>query len=216
MPSPTAENYLKALLALSRESLTVGVTELASSLDVSKPAANSMVKTLHGQGLLKYQRYKPLRLTEDGRRAAALIVRKHRLTEMYLVEAMGFGWEEVHEIAEQVEHIQSPKFFARMDELLGYPSVDPHGSPIPGPDGEIVKLDHRRLAEVPVGDSVVLRAVRSETDELLSFLTRKGIALGTELHVLEQENFDRSLVVSYGENHQERLSSAVVGALWVD
>ena len=135
MSSATNENYLKALLSLSAEGQSVTVTALAAALGVSKPAANSMVKSLAAQGHLVYERYRPLRLTDAGRAAAARIVRKHRLTEMYLVERMGFGEDEVHEIAEQMEHIQSPAFFARMDELLGYPTVDPHGSPIPPGEG---------------------------------------------------------------------------------
>ena len=205
MPSPTVENYLKALLALSRETGEVNVTELSRALGVSKPAANSMVKTLTKRGLVAYERYRPLKLTDAGRKAAALVVRKHRLTEMYLVDQMGFGWDEVHAVAEQVEHIDAPRFFARMDEIMGYPTVDPHGSPIPTIDGEIADADHAALDTVAAGRTVELRAVAGQTDALLSFLTRKGIALGERLEVLEVEPFDGSRRVRYGADAREEV-----------
>ncbi len=215
MPSPTVENYLKALLALSRDSGEVNVTDLSAALGVSKPAANGMVKTLAAQHLVSYERYKPLVLTEEGRRAAALIIRKHRLTEMYLVDQMGFGWEEVHEIAEQMEHIQSPRFFARMDEIMGFPTADPHGSPIPDREGAIARPDYRMLAEAVAGETVVLKAVSSQADELLSFLNRKGIGLGTEITILEIESFDGSLTVGLGEGRVEMLTKEVGRSLLV-
>lgn len=184
MPSPTAENYLKALLTLSidgRGTGEVAVTDLAAALAVSKPAANSMVKSLAAQGHVAYERYRPVRLTPAGRTAAALIVRKHRLTEMFLVDQMGFAWDEVHAIAEQVEHIQSPAFFARMDELMGYPTTDPHGAPIPSPSGEIDAPVYASLAEAAPDACVVVRAVRTDAEEVLRRLTEHGIRLGTVL-----------------------------------
>jgi len=131
MTSQTEENYLKASYFLANSDNEINLSELSKSLKVSKPTVNSMVKKLCEKGFLNYQKYKPLVLTAYGRKNAALIIRKHRLTEMYLVEKMNFGWEEVHDIAEQLEHLKSPEFFDRMDELLNFPTHDPHGSPIP-------------------------------------------------------------------------------------
>ena len=217
MPSPTVENYLKAMLSLSRETGEVNVTELSKALDVSKPAANSMVKALATRGLVAYERYRPLKLTAAGRKAAALIVRKHRLTEMYLVDQMGFAWDEVHAIAEQVEHIDAPRFFERMDEIMGFPEVDPHGSPIPTAEGVIADADLDCLSEVAAGRTVEVKAVAGQTDALLSFLTRKGIALGTELEVLEREDFDGSLRVRYGdEDREEVLTREVTRWMYVN
>lgn len=215
MPSPTVENYLKALLALSRDTGEVNVTDLSAAVGVSKPAANGMVKSLAAQGLVTYERYRPLVLTERGRRAAALIVRKHRLTEMYLVDQMGFGWEEVHAIAEQVEHIDAPRFFARMDEIMGYPTVDPHGSPIPDREGAIERPNYRTLAEASTGEHVTLKAVSSQQDDLLSYLTRKGIALGTELYVIEVEPFDGSQRVRLDGHREAILTREVARSLLV-
>ena len=135
--SQSIENYLKVIFNQAIASDDVNTTSIAQALEVSLPSVNSMVKKLAGMGLLEYEKYKPLKITAKGRKMAAMIIRKHRLTEMYLVEKMGFGWEEVHEIAEQLEHIQSTAFFDRMDEILGYPERDPHGSPIPTSTGEI-------------------------------------------------------------------------------
>lgn len=136
MASTTEENYLKALYNLSNTQGEVNISELALSLKVSMPTANSMVKSLQKSDWVIYEKYKPVTLTPKGQKEAALIIRKHRLTEMFLVKKMGFGWEEVHEVAEQIEHIHAPKFFERMDEMLGYPTMDPHGSPIPDNQAE--------------------------------------------------------------------------------
>lgn len=132
MASSTEENYLKALFNFCNTEGEVKLSQISDILKVSKPTANSMVKNLRKQGLVNYEKYQPLSLTEKGKKVAALVVRKHRLTEMFLYQKMGFTAEEVHEIAEQMEHIDAPKLFDKMDELLGFPEVDPHGSPIPG------------------------------------------------------------------------------------
>ena len=137
MASQTIENYLKAIYLSAHPGGTVTTSELAEALGVRLPTVNSMVKRLGEKGLVKYEKYKPLMLTEAGVQQAAQIVRRHRLTEMYLVERMGFGWEEVHDIAEQIEHIKAQPFFDRMDELLEFPKFDPHGSPIPDKEGNI-------------------------------------------------------------------------------
>ncbi|MFK8054917.1 MAG: metal-dependent transcriptional regulator [Saprospiraceae bacterium] len=217
MASQTVENYLKALLALGKNGKEVNVSALSSYLEVSKPSASAMVKSLHAQGLVNYQRYKPLSLTDSGSKAAALVVRKHRLTEMYLVEKMGFGWEEVHDIAEQIEHIDSSKFFERMDELLGHPTSDPHGSPIPTAEGVITRKNYATLADASAGDALRLKAVSHETSNLLSFLNRKGIALGTAFEVQNVEPFDGSVDVIYGtDKKRETLSREVSQCLLVE
>src|SRR6187402_3294352 len=129
MHSYTEENYLKALFNMANDKGEVSPNELSKRLEIKMPTVNSMVKKLAEKKMVHYESYKPVRLTDKGKKEAGLIIRKHRLTEMYLVEKMGFGWEQVHEIAEQVEHLQSPLFFDKIDELLGFPKIDPHGSP---------------------------------------------------------------------------------------
>lgn len=199
MATPTVENYLKALLSLSRARETVSISDLSAELGVSKPSANSMIKRLHERGLLEYERYRPLRLTAAGRKQAALVVRKHRLTEMFLVEKMGFGWEEVHPIAEQIEHIDSPALFERMDQLLGSPNFDPHGSPIPDRQGNMTDKTGVRLSACEPGESVVLTGLENSSPEFLRYLNDKGLKLEAEIRVESRENYDGSMRIAYGD-----------------
>ena len=145
-----------------------------------------------------------------------MVIRKHRLTEMFLVEKMGFGWEEVHGIAEQVEHIQSTPFFEKMDELLGHPKVDPHGSAIPDRQGKIQWLHFDKLSDCGAGETVRLSAVTNSSDEFLKFLNARGLYLGAELKIKSVETFDNSMVVSYGKKSSEMLSKMVSERLLVE
>ncbi len=197
MASHTVENYLKALFALANKAGEVGISDLSDHLAVSKPSVNSMAKALQQDGFLKYEKYKPLKLTSKGKKVAALVVRKHRLTEMFLVEQMGFGWDEVHDIAEQVEHVKAPAFFDRMDELVGFPTVDPHGSPIPDAHGNVLEIDCVKLSECAVGEKVSLVGLSQSSKSLLSFLDSHGIALGHTFGILVVEPFDGSMTVEH-------------------
>lgn len=216
MATQTKENYLKALYHLHKNDPKISITDLGNELEVSKPTANDMVKKLQTAGWVKYTKYKPLELTEKGRKAAALIIRKHRLSEMFLFEIMGFGWEEVHDVAEQIEHIKSDVFFDRMDELLGYPSKDPHGSPIPDKEGNVATSDYVRLAALQPGEKGEVKALRSTSKEFLEYLNKYEIALGTSLTVLEVEAFDKSMVVVYHNHDKEVLSASVCNRLLVE
>jgi len=209
MASPTEENYLKSLYALTKEAEGVNVSVLSSVLKVSLPTINSMVKNLKRQGYVNYKKYKPILLTEKGKKEAALVLRKHRLTEMYLVDKMGFGWEEVHEIAEQVEHIDSPVFFDRMDELLGYPRIDPHGSPIPDKEGEVIIVPNVKLSDCKPGEVVKLIALSHSSADFLRFLNSRELNLGAKLEITFVETYDNSMTVSY-ENHPAEILSGIV------
>jgi DtxR family Mn-dependent transcriptional regulator len=216
MASQTTENYLKAIfhLALKHDN-EINTTDIANALSVKMSSVNNMVKKMAEQGLLNYEKYKPLRITEKGKKEAALIIRKHRLTEMYLVEKMGIGWEEVHEIAEQIEHIKSPLFFERIDTILGHPETDPHGSPIPDREGNIKLANHILLSECNVGDKVKIKALKDSSEEFLKFLNSKELSLETVLFIKEKEPFDNSIVVSYDNNKQEVFSNIICSKLLV-
>ena len=189
------ENYLKAMYHLSELDGLVSVNELSKHLNIKMPTVNSMMKKMAEKGLVIYESYKPLKLTDYGTITAALIIRKHRLTEMYLVEKMGFSWDQVHDIAEQMEHINSSAFFDKMDELLDYPQFDPHGSPIPNKDGLVAKNDFFRLCAAHIGDEVVVRAVTNSTEDFLKYLSSKNIALGTKLYIIHKEDYDSSMII---------------------
>ncbi len=216
MNSLTEENYLKALLLLSADTGAVSVNDLSKQLGIKMPTVNGMVKRLAEKGLVHYESYQPLQLTEQGRKEAGLILRKHRLTEMYLVEKMGFGWEEVHDIAEQIEHVQSPRFFEQMDVLLGHPTLDPHGSPIPDKNGEIAWRKYRQLSDCKSGETVVLTAVTHSADDFLRFLNSRELRLGLKVKVLSVEPFDGSMVICYGARKAESLSALVCEKLLVE
>jgi DtxR family Mn-dependent transcriptional regulator len=216
MHSQITENYLKALFNLSLEDEDIAVSTLSEDMGVSLPTANSMIKKLHQQGFVNYQKYKPVRLTPKGRKTSALIIRKHRLTEMFLVEIMGLGWEEVHDIAEQIEHVQSPLFFDKIDAMLGHPTRDPHGSPIPDKEGHIIYPDYTVLSDCQAGETVRLMALANSSQSFMRFLNKKDLALGLDLKILEKEDFDGSLTVSYYSHAAEHLSKEVCDKLLVN
>ena len=216
MATQTEENYLKALYSLTNLNEEVNATELGKYLRVSLPTVNSMVNNLLRQGLVNYEKYKPISLTEEGKKEAALVLRKHRLTEMYLFEKMGFGWEEVHEIAEQIEHITSPAFFNRMDELLGYPTLDPHGSPIPDPNGKMIQDTNEKLSHYKAGDRVKLVALAYSSTDFLNFLTNRELTLGVIIEIKTIEVYDGSMTISYLNRTSETLSQQICERLLVE
>jgi DtxR family Mn-dependent transcriptional regulator len=216
MNSLIEENYLKALFNMANEAGEVNVTELSRRLEIKMPTVTSMMKKLSEKKLVLYESYKPLRLSEKGKREAGLIIRKHRLTEMFLVEKMQLGWEDVHDIAEQIEHIQSPVFFEKMDELLGYPKVDPHGSPIPDKSGKIVWKEYNKLSDCSEGETVKLAAVINTSSDFLKFLNNREMRLGLKIKIRSIEPFDKSMVVSYGKRQAEVLSNVVCERILVE
>lgn len=216
MHTPIEENYLKALFNLANEKGEVSVNELSKQLGIKMPTVNSMMKKMADKKLVHYETYKPLRLTEKGKKEAGLIIRKHRLTEMFLVQKMGFGWEEVHTIAEQLEHIQSPAFFDKIDAQLGFPKIDPHGSPIPDRRGKMEWLKYQQLSHCKAGDTIKLAAVTHSADDFLKFLNSRSLYLGLKIKIIYIEPFDGSMVVSYHKKNAETLSPHVTERLLVE
>ena len=214
MNSLTEENYLKALYHLINDNDEVSVNDLSRQLNIKMPSVNSMIKKFADKKWVKYESYKPIKLTEKKKKEASLIVRKHRLTEMFLVEKMGFGWENVHVIAEQLEHIHSEVFFDKMDEILNYPKVDPHGEPIPDKDGNVIQPDFKKLSKCQENEIVELASVTTSSEEFLSFLNKRNLSLGTEIKVLQKEDFDHSIKVSYN-GQEENFSKTVCDRLLV-
>lgn len=201
----TEENYLKALFHLVDDNTKVTINELSKFLNVKMPSTNNMMKKFADKNWVIYETYKPLTVTSSGMREAALVVRKHRLTEMFLVQKMNFGWENVHEIAEQLEHVHSQVFFDKMDEILNYPKYDPHGEPIPDKQGNIIAQDLMQLSGCNVGDKVIFTSLTLSDDGFLTYLTDKNLLLNTEIVVLKIENFDKSMTIEIN-NSKEILS----------
>lgn len=195
MNTLTEENYLKAFFHLANDKNEVAVNEISKFLQVKMPTVNNMMKKFAEKKWIVYESYKPIKITESGRKEAALVVRKHRLTEMFLVKIMNFGWETVHEIAEQLEHVHSPIFFDKMDEILQYPKVDPHGEPIPDKEGNIIAQDLIKLSQCQPGKTYVFSAVTISDDDFLTYLNEKKLHLGQLIHLKKIEKYDQSMTI---------------------
>jgi DtxR family Mn-dependent transcriptional regulator len=216
MNSRTEENYLKALLNLSGALGEVSVKDLSLHLGIKMPSVTSMMKRLAEKELVIYESYKPVRLSDKGHRDAALIIRKHRLAELFLVEKMGFRWDEVHDIAEQIEHIDALEFFQKMDELLDYPKFDPHGSPIPDKSGKMIWSSWSKLSACKKGACVRVTGVTNSSEDFLKFLNSRQISLGIAIDIQDIETFDGTMTVSYLDRFNETLSRTVSERILVE
>lgn len=190
------ENYLKVIYHLSN--LTpkgVNTNAIAAMLDTKASSVTDMLKKLSEKDWINYQKYQGVSLTDKGKLNAKIIVRKHRLWEVFLVEKLGFAWDEVHEVAEELEHIKSEKLINQLDQYLNFPSFDPHGDPIPNAKGEIIKIEKQLVSEIEVGNTITCVGVKDTSVDFLQYLNKQNISLGTKIKVLEKEPFDGTLKI---------------------
>lgn len=196
----TEENYLKIIHNLSgTEGADVSTNALAESTSTRAASVTDMLKKLAEKNLIHYKKYQGVRLTEKGERVALKVIRKHRLWEVFLVEKLGFGWDEVHDIAEELEHIPSDRLVERLDAFLGNPRFDPHGDPIPDAKGNMPIADYLKLSEVQQGDQLLMMGVLEHASPFLQHLDRSGLTLGCKLEVLETNDYDKSAMVSINQ-----------------
>jgi len=190
------ENYLKAVYHLeSKYSEGVPTNAIAEEMQTKASSATDMVKRLAEKKLLAYKPYQGAKLNPAGRKHAVKVIRKHRLWESFLVEKLNFSWDEVHEIAEQLEHIKSEKLIKELDNFLGNPKTDPHGDPIPDEDGNIEIIQKRVLAELEKGEQGICVGVNDSSSAFLQYLDKNEISLGKKIEIREKEEFDNSLVI---------------------
>ena len=190
------ENYLKVIYHLSNLSPKgVNTNAIAAMLDTKASSVTDMLKKLSEKDWIHYQKYQGVSLTDKGKFNAKIIVRKHRLWEVFLVEKLGFAWDEVHEVAEELEHIQSEKLINQLDQFLNFPSFDPHGDPIPNAKGEIIKIEKQLVSEIEVGRTITCVGVKDTSVDFLQYLNKQNISLGTKMKVLEKEPFDGTLKI---------------------
>lgn len=195
------ENYIKVIYHLSLVSPKgVNTNAIAGMLDTKASSVTDMLKKLAEKELVSYQKYQGVTLTEKGFHSAKMIVRKHRLWEVFLVDKLNFSWDEVHEIAEELEHIKSEKLINKLDEFLGFPSFDPHGDPIPNAKGELVKIDKFLLSEAILNTDYVCVGVKNSSVEFLQYLDKQNISLGSTIKVISREEFDSSLTIILNSN----------------
>ncbi|WNJ18574.1 metal-dependent transcriptional regulator [Pontibacter sp. G13] len=191
--SETEENYLKCILRHSHNGRLVSTNTIAHDLGTSAASVTDMLKKLNEKALVQYTPYKGARLSDSGEKVALRILRKHRLWEVFLVDKLNFSWDNVHDVAEQLEHVNSPELIRAIDKFLGYPKFDPHGDPIPNEAGEIVERNTHLLSEVQAGSSVTVASVLRSDPDFLQYLDRIGLSINTTFEVMETLPFDDSL-----------------------
>lgn len=196
MFSQSEENYIKAIYHLEMNSEGgISTNSIAKKLETKASSVTDMIRKLSDKDLVIYKKYQGVTLTELGKKTAANIVRKHRLWEVFLVDKLNFSWDEVHDAAEQLEHIKSPKLIQQLDALLGFPTHDPHGDPIPDASGNINPIEKSLLSTLQENESGICVGVEDSSAEFLQYLDKKGIELGKKITILEKEDFDNSVSI---------------------
>lgn len=193
--SQAEENYLKAIYHLQVHSETVSTNRLAQQLHTKPASVTDMMKKLQGKKLLHYKPYYGFSLSAEGRKAALHIVRRHRLWEAFLAQKLHFGWDEVHEVAEELEHVGNKKLIEQLDAFLGYPQFDPHGDPIPDSRGKISTIKETALNEVPLQQACIVSRIRNQSGDMLQLLQHLHIQIGSRLEVVQHFGYDGSIEI---------------------
>lgn len=216
MHSFTEENYIKTIYKLSANGMQeVNTNAIAEAMDTKAASVTDMLRKLSAKNLVHYVKYRGVSLTTEGERVALQVVRKHRLWEAFLVEKLKFNWDEVHEVAEELEHVGSPLLTQRLDEFLGYPRFDPHGDPIPTETGEIKQIKQRLLAEMDINENGVVVGVNDSQPLFLQYLDKVGISLGSRIKVIDRIAYDNSLEITLEDKRNMLLSSEVTKNIFV-
>ncbi|WP_333807929.1 metal-dependent transcriptional regulator [Flavobacterium sp.] len=209
------ENYIKVIYHLSLVSPKgVNTNAIAGMLDTKASSVTDMLKKLSDKDLVTYQKYQGVTLTDKGFFSAKMIVRKHRLWEVFLVDKLGFSWDEVHEIAEELEHIKSEQLINKLDAFLGFPAADPHGDPIPDAKGVIKKIEKQLLSEVEINASFHCVGVKDSSTDFLKYLDKQKIALGSVVKIIDKEDFDDTLTVEI-DGKRLTISNKIANNLYV-
>ena len=209
------ENYLKTIYHLTIISDSeVSTNAIAEMMETKASSVTDMLKKLADKDLVNYIKYQGVSLTNKGKLTAKMIVRKHRLWEVFLVEKLNFPWDEVHDIAEQLEHIKSEQLINKLDDFLGNPTEDPHGDPIPNAKGQIIAIEKQLLSELSENQTGICVGVKDSSSEFLKYLDKQGIALGSRIEIIEKETFDSSLKINL-DSKELTISNKIAGNLFV-
>ncbi|MFD2517456.1 metal-dependent transcriptional regulator [Salinimicrobium flavum] len=215
MFSFSEENYLKAIFHLERKyPRGVSTNALAEEMETKASSVTDMVKKLSEKDLVDYKKYQGVRLSSEGKEAAVQVIRKHRLWEVFLVEKLDFSWDEVHDVAEQLEHIKSEKLTNELDRFLGHPERDPHGDPIPDAKGKFSVSNKLLLTELEKGQTGVCVGVKDSSPDFLRYLDKNKIALGREIRVIDKEAFDNSMIIKI-DGEELSISHAISSNLFI-
>lgn len=199
MQSYTEENYLKIIYHLAEKTINVQTNAIAEQMQTKPASVTDMIKKLADKGLVDYVKYQGVTLTETGKNTAIDIVRKHRLWEVFLVDKLNFKWDEVHDVAEELEHIRSTELIERLDEFLGFPKADPHGDPIPDKNGHFAKTQLIKLIELKVGDTGTITGVSQHSSAFLKHLEKLGLTLGKKIKISDVTDFDGSVEIQLAD-----------------
>lgn len=213
--STSEENYIKAIYHLQGAQNTVTTNELAEKLNTKPASVTDMMKKLKAKKLLHYQPYQGFRLSNDGKKVALDIIRRHRLWEYFLAEKLKFKWDEVHIVAEDLEHVSSKKLIDKLDEFLGYPKFDPHGDPIPDSLGKMEYNQQLTLSELPINKPAEVCRVINQSEEMLELLQHKRISIGTRLEVKRKFNFDHSIEIKLRQQAAFSISDELAKNIFV-
>ncbi len=215
MYSLAEENYIKNIFHLEQEcGGEVSTNAIADRMETKPSSATDMVQKLAEKEVLSYKKYKGTLLTSTGRKVAANIIRKHRLWEVFLVDKLDFHWDEIHEIAEQLEHVQSEELITRLDKFLDHPDFDPHGDPVPDKHGNIKSSEKKLLSQLNKNQRGTCVGVKETSSEFLQYLDKRKIGIGAKIKVLGKEFFDGSMMIQVGKN-QLFISSKIAENLYV-
>lgn len=209
------ENYIKAIFKLQDGTAVVSTNAIAYDLDTKPASVTDMAKKLKEKKLIDYEKYQGITLTAEGRRYALQIVRRHRLWECFLVDKLAFSWDEVHEIAEELEHVKSEKLVNRLSEFLGNPTTDPHGDPIPDAQGKMSKTKQLISLDKATAKRLEVAGVSDQSSSLLEFLNAKGIRLGTQIEIIERYDFDNSVEIKIKNQSAFTISEQVSKTIMV-
>lgn len=209
------ENYIKHIYHLQQEQGTVNTNSLAGEMQTRAASVTDMLKKLKTKKILNYERYKGFRLNETGKKAALIVVRKHRLWEYFLVNKLHFEWDRVHAIADELEHVNSPELVQRLDAFLGNPSFDPHGDPIPDKDGKIPRVKQLPLTGLVMKTSYIVSSVTNQTPQMLDMLKHYAIGIGTTIKIIRRFEFDGSMEIKIAKHPSCILSEQVAKNVFV-
>jgi DtxR family Mn-dependent transcriptional regulator len=217
MHSLSEENYLKTIYSLSKQSDDkVSVKSISDVLNNNPASVIDMLKKLTNKKLIHYDKFKGAKLTEKGLKIALFIVRKHRLWEVFLQEKLGYKWDEIHEIAEQMEHIKHEDLVERLDKFLGFPEYDPHGDPIPKSNGQLPDTVKKLLSEIEVGKTCRVAAVKDTSTIFLQYLLQLSVSIGTKIKVIDKIAFDGSMNIQIGKDFKTTVSQKFAESVLVD
>lgn len=207
--SLSEENYLKAIYALGGDDVSVSTRGIAQQLSAKDSSVTDMMKKLAAKGLLDYVKYRGVHLTAEGKKAALVVIRRHRLWEVFLVQKLKFKWDEVHDIAEQLEHIQSKELLNRLDEFLEFPQSDPHGDPIPDKNGDMPQQAQIVLSDAECGRSFKIVRVKDDSSDFLQYLDATGIGIGDSITPIKRISYDDSLQIQLSQGKEVQVSRKV-------